>query len=110
MKHVILPSTSRFVWTAHAKQKMHYYGLSASRVLRAFHHPARVEEGIAPGTVAVMQPVTTKHTSEIWLMYAKDTSVDQIRIITAWRYPGKSRPRTPIPIPEEIKRELKLGS
>lgn len=89
-----------FVWTNHSKKKMKYYQLSESRVKRVINNPKRKELGIAPGTIAVMQPVSPKHTSEIWVMYQKN------KIITAWRYPGKSPIREPIPIPEEILKEL----
>jgi len=106
MKILLPPKSERFIWTEHAKGKMFYYKLSRSRVLRVFNNPKRVEEGVAPNTVAVMQPTTTKHTSEIWLMYQKNDS--QIKIITAWRYPAKSPVGKEIPIPEEIKRELRL--
>lgn len=88
------------VWTNHSKKKMKYYQLSESRVKRVINNPKRKELGIAPGTIAVMQPVSPKHTSEIWVMYQKN------KIITAWRYPGKSPIREPIPIPEEILKEL----
>lgn len=91
-------------WTEHAKQKMRFYGLSAARLKRVLRHPERVEEGIAPRTVALMQPAQPKHASEIWLMYQKRKQ--QMIIITAWRYPGKSPLRAVIPIPEEIRREL----
>jgi len=103
---IILPKNSRFTWTAHARDKMEYYRLSPSRVLRVFHHPKRVEEGIAPNTVACMQPATPKHTSEIWLMYQKNKKTSQITIITAWRYPARSPVGHEIPIPEEIRKEL----
>jgi hypothetical protein len=91
--------------------------------------PKRKEEGIAPGTVAVMQPAgSTGHPYEVWVMYqllnakiknqnAKlsaskfDGMRERLqpikkRIITAWRYPGVSKSRAPIPMPEEILQEL----
>ena len=51
-----------------------------------------------------------KNPGEIWLMY-KDVALrhgsGQVRkIISAWRYPGVSKPGEAIPIPEEIKQEL----
>jgi len=87
-------------WTNHSKRKMKYYRLSESRVKRVINNPKRKEIGIAPGTVAIMQPTNSKHTSEIWVMYQKN------KVITAWRYPGKSPVRGPVPIPEEILQEL----
>lgn len=88
---------------------MNYYKLSVSRVLRVLNNPLRVEDGVAEGTIAAMQPTSQQHTSEIWLMYQKDQTSGQIKIITAWRYPGKSPVRGSIPIPEEIRRDLIVG-
>ncbi len=76
--------------------------------------PERKEPGIAEGTMAVMQ--TNKSFSkakqkrapgEIWLMY-KDVK-DIRKIISAWRYPGVSKPGDQIPIPESIKKEILHG-
>jgi hypothetical protein len=108
MKKILAQSVGKFFWTIHVEQKLAYYRLSRARVLRAFYHPARVEEGIAPKTTAVMQPATPKHTSEIWLMYQLDKKSRQVKIITAWRYPARSPIGRQIPIPEEIRRELKI--
>ncbi len=68
-------------------------------------HPHRVEEGIAPNTVAAMQQAGK---TEIWLMYQdfKSKNNSGIRIITAWRYPGKSPKGKEIPIPDTIKKEI----
>lgn len=69
--------------------------------------PERKEKGIAPGTTAVMKTnkiffkakkITLKDAwktpkkapGEIWLMY-KDAK-DFRKIISAWRYPGVSKP------------------
>jgi hypothetical protein len=78
--------------------------------------PERKEKGIAPGCTALMQTRKSnmKPPGEIWLMY-KDThstgSGQAIRkIISAWRYPGISKPGENIPIPEDIKNELSHGS
>ena len=56
-------------WTKHSKRKMNYYRLSESRVKRVLNNPKRKEMGVAPGTIAVMQPASSKHSSEIWAMY-----------------------------------------
>lgn len=110
---------ARFSWTTHATQKMRQYGVSESRVRRIIRHPARTEEGIAPHTVAVMQPAGTTRYHEIWVMYsitkpkgdtkmrhgrqrvgpfaAFERSGGKIRVIAAWRYPGKSPERNPVP-------------
>lgn len=105
-------------WTNHSKRKMDYYRLSENRLKRVLNNAKRKEMGIAPGTVAVMQPASTRvrsstrggpakkgWSSEIWVMY-QNLKNNKIRIITAWRYPGKSPIRGPIPIPEEILGEL----
>jgi len=93
------------LWTRHSKDKMYYYRLSESRIKRVLRNPRRKEMGIAPGTVAVMQPNNSKHTYEIWAMYSNSRG-GKIKVITAWRYPGKSPIRGPIPIPLEILEEL----
>ncbi len=92
----------KYVWTAHSQVKMRQYGLSESRVKRIIRYPSRYEEGIVPHTVAVMQPAGTKRYSEIWAMYK--LAGKKMKIITAWRYPGLSPKRDPIPpeILEEI--------
>ena len=55
-----------------------YYRLSESLVKRIIRFPQRIEEGIAPKTVAVMQSqtrlkkirgISKKVTEEIWVMY-----------------------------------------
>jgi len=134
---------SRFSWTSHVAEKMQQYGIPESRIRRIIRYPARTEEGIAPDTVAVMQPAGTTRYHEIWVMYKLATnnrpaSLDErasrggqpttnsgqvggqkleqdpfnvlsrgqtkIRVITAWRYPGKSPERSPIP--EDVIREI----
>jgi len=107
------------LWTKHAKEKMRFYRLSEARLKRVLRNPKRKELGIAEGTIAIMQPTTSRHTSEIWLMYqlvkskvpglAKRSGAgknQKPKIISAWRYPGKSPIRGPIPIPREILEEL----
>lgn len=85
----------KYLWTRHSRDKMKYYRITESRVKRIIRHPARVEEGILEGAVACMQPSESKRYSEIWAMYILKNS--QIKVITAWRYPGKSPERDPIP-------------
>lgn len=120
---------SRYSWTLHAVEKMQFYGLSEGRIKRIIRFPKRVEEGIAPDTVAVMQPAGTKRYQELWVMYKIDkpetdkqvtgneettpfkkweTSNARLKIITAWRYPGESPARDPIPadVIREIQRLL----
>ena len=109
---------------------MAYYGLSADRVKRVIRSPYRSEKGIAPDTIAVMQPSKTtppklgkpaEWKEEIWVMYAEKAGpkgkgvMDVMQnllgkkkvVITAWRYPGKSPIREAIPIPSNILEELK---
>jgi hypothetical protein len=126
-------NSDKYFWTAHAKVKMRQYGLSAQRITRVIRTPVRVEEGVAgQGTIAVMQPQSTKRdktgektwSNEIWVMYkigkkkdvcergvnaavmdektiallrSMDRDQKQIRIISAWRYPGKTEPGTSLP-------------
>jgi hypothetical protein len=101
-------------WTKHAKEKMRFYQLSESRLKRVLRNPKRIEKGIAPNTIAIMQPAgTKKHPTEIWLMYqikwfkVKGLKSKVIRIISAWRYPGISPIGEPPPIPEDILKDLK---
>ena len=114
----------KFFWTEHSKIKMKQYGLSKQKLLGIIYKPERKEQGIVPGTTAVMKTnkvffkekkVTLnkawkpiKAPGEIWIMY-KDIKKqgEQIRkIISAWRYPGVSKPGEEIPIPEDIKQEI----
>ncbi len=100
------------IWTKHSKEKMRQYNLSEKRVLRVLRNPERKETGVAPKTVAVMQITgTKKHPTEVWTMYQvinpkSKIKNSKIKIISAWRYPG----RTPIGqrpiIPEDILEEL----
>lgn len=111
---------SRYEWTHHVWTKMQYYGISEGRIRRIIRFPARTEEGIAPETVAVMQPAGSKKHSEIWVMYRlmksrprkKSSDLEnlpienkKIKVITAWRYPGESPERDPIP--EDIMIEIR---
>ena len=104
-------------WTQHIVRKMMYYGISEGLVRRVIKSPKRVEEGVAPGTVAVMQPTGTRKQKEVWVMYQlinqrskiKKQNVGargKIRVISAWRYPGRSPVRGPLPIPDDILTEL----
>ncbi len=93
----------KFLWTRHAREKMRQYRLSESRVRRIIRHPERIEEGIAPNTVAAMQRAMSRRRQELWTMYR--LAGKQVRVITAWRYPGESPKRNPIP--HEILREIR---
>lgn len=50
-------NSSKYHWTAHVAEKMHYYGLSEQKVLGVIRNPKRIETGIVENTVAVMIPV-----------------------------------------------------
>ena len=102
-------NTEKYHWTEHAKFKMKFYGLSAQKILGVISRPARKEEGIVEKTIAVMKPVSPKiingkeaWKSEVWVMYQKQKI--KYKIISAWRYPGVSPKRNPIP--EDILSEI----
>ena len=93
-------------WTKHAMEKMRLYGLSETKVKRVIENPERREEGIADHTIACMQSTGGKRKTEIWILYQKKkkSSVNgQMSnvIISAWRYPGRTKPRDPVPIPDD---------
>ena len=101
-----------FYWTKHSQEKLRQYGLSASRIKRLIRHPERIEAGIAPETWASMQTAgSKKHPYEIWTMYVIEKTKGQksIRIISAWKYPGKTNPGDPIPIPPDIFEEIMIS-
>lgn len=89
---------------------MNFYRLSEGRVRRVLHTPMRIEEGIADDTIAVMQPASLTKTikgyedwnQEIWVMIVEAPS--ERRVISTWRYPGKTKPGDPLP--SEILQEL----
>ena len=107
---------------------MRQYGLSKQKLLGILYMPERKEKGIVPGTMAVMKTnkvffkekkITVqgawqkpkKAPGEIWLMYkdVKSAMVPIRKIISAWRYPGVSKPGESIPIPEDIKNDIISG-
>jgi len=100
---------------------MRFYGLSEQKILGVINSPKRKEEGIVEKTIAVMKPVSPKIVSgkevwkhEVWVMYQRKCKMQKskckileknpLKIISAWRYPGVSPQKNPIP--EEILREL----
>lgn len=124
-----------YSFTAHAQHKMRQYGLSVQKVRGVIRSPKRRQEGIAPRTIAVMQPISPKIVNgketwkqEVWVMFQeRTTSLSEqpgwtvslpsglggfqsksIRIISAWRYPGMSSKHQPIPA--EILREIEEES
>lgn len=104
--------TKPLKWTSHAKMKMNFYRLSEGRVRRVLHTPMRIEEGIAEDTIAMMQPVSMTKTvkgaedwnQEIWVMIVEAPS--ERRVISAWRYPGKTKAGEPLP--REILNEMQI--
>jgi len=120
-------NSDKYKWTNHVLAKMQYYGLSESRIIRTIRSPNRVEEGIAPETIAVMQVVgSKKHLYEVWVMYQEINNGNKTKkilktnntkyqypsssktIISAWRYPGVSPIDKEIPIPDDIRAELEI--
>lgn len=116
----------KYIFTNHAMGKMRHYGISESLVKRTIRHPDRTEEAILSGMVAAMKRTQSKAYPEVWVMYTpleptsltgytaldqkkKTSSVSRasggIKIITAWRYPGESPERSPVPesILEEVR-------
>lgn len=92
-------------WTSHVKRKMLFYGLSEQRIRSVMRSPKRQEEGIAPKTVAAMQRNDKpKRKEEVWVMYAKVKR--QTVVISAWRYPGMSKARDGVPMPDDAALEL----
>lgn len=126
-------NNERFSWTTHIKSKMMFYHISQAQINRIFRHPERIEEGIAPNTVAAMKSKKknkfskTKSLSagrqgpdqeEIWIMYQvnkkgeklKNSNFKKSRItmISTWRYPGKTKEGERPEIPEGLLDELKM--
>lgn len=110
---LFVPRSKQISWTRHARAKMAFYKLSEQRVLRVIHSPKRIEEGVAPKTVAMMQPSSSKMdkvkmretwSQEIWAMIQDFGK--QRKIISAWRYPGMTCPRSEV-ARDTLRREYK---
>ena len=107
----------KYIWTRHAQDKMRYYRLTEARIKRIIRNPKRTEEGVLDDAIACMQPAEGKNYSEIWTMYLLEKTDDlsflsarkmqksKFKIITAWRYPGRSPEGDPIPA--KILREIR---
>ena len=114
-----------FSWTRHIKNKMIFYGLSEQKIKSVLNSPKRKEEGIAPDTLAAMKRNDRgKRREEIWVMYTFASQKSRINadintrnnadkksrtkklMISAWRYPGVSRPGKKILVPEDTLLEL----
>jgi len=84
---------------------MRHYGLSEQKIKSVLNSPKRVEKGIADGTIAfLLSAGSVKHPHEIWVMVADDK--DKRRVISAWRYPGVTKPGEPLP--DQIVREMEV--
>ncbi len=94
----------KFLWTNHSKQKMMYYKLSPQMIKRVIRYPTRLEVGVIENGIAVMRTSLSKKYSEIWVMYIMINS-QQLKIITVWRYPGKSQVNDPIP--KEVLKDIR---
>src|SRR3989338_2240117 len=111
MSMITFPKDDKnYTWTAHIKNKMLRYRISAQMIKTILRNPARREEGIAPRTVAVMKRHDTpKRKEEMWVMYKALSrgkpenssgytlvaSGSRLLMISAWRYPGVSRAGEP---------------
>ncbi len=90
-----LPHARNLIWTAHSRDKMRQYRLGEGRIRRILNSPHRVEEGIAEGTVAMMQRSDGKNPYELWVMIVDEQKGR--KVISAWRYPGVTEPRNELP-------------
>jgi hypothetical protein len=99
-----------FMWTDHSKSKMIQYFISESKIRSIIKKHNRLESGIAPKTIAVMQRNDKgKKKEELWVMYQKTgdkKTGERLKIISVWRYPGVS-PKKEVPIPEDVVEELR---
>jgi len=103
-----LPANKKEIfWTKHSKKKMRQYRFSEKRVLNILRKPDRKEEGIAFGTFANMQITgTKKHPTEAWVMYLILKRPKGIKIISAWRYPGRTPAGERPIIPDDVLGDL----
>ena len=100
-------NNGKYYWTKHALEKMKFYGLSEQRVLRVLKSPERCEEGVVEGCRAYMQTLGEKRKTEIWVMVdARNLRNNQQKIVTVWRYPGKSPVRGEVPIPRDVLEQI----
>lgn len=99
-------NNDRMEWTRHCIEKMRFYKISEATVKNILWNPKRTEEGIAPGTCANMRSAgSLRRPQEIWVMY-QSRQKKAMRLISAWRYPGVTKPRDPLPIPPGMLEEI----
>ncbi len=111
MRFTAPKNTATYYWTKHIQMKMRQYGIGEGRIKRIVRAPHRTEYGIAPDTVAVMQPVSRRRrsdgtrvwTREYWVLYQVKGS--RIRLISVWCYPGVTQEGEALP--EELLQELR---
>lgn len=128
----------KIVWTQHSEIKLKQYGLSKSKISGLIRKPERIEEGIAPRTVAMMRTnkifsnASFKKNLRLNLKIKTDFNKfnfanrnikkapgeiwvmykdikDLRKIISCWRYPGVTKPGEQIPIPADIKAYLETS-
>lgn len=111
-KDKIYDCGAKMYWTNHAQNKMRFYNLSEQRVRRVLNSSERIENGIAPNTIAMMQVAGNgKHPYEIWVMITKNQKYkpklknNEVKIISAWKYPGRTKAGEPLP--EAILKEIR---
>lgn len=98
MSLIFSKKNEKIFWTKHSQRKMCFYRLSEQRVRRVLNWHQRIERGIAPETLALMQTAgTKKHPYEIWVMIQKKDLNSRIKIISAWKYPGRTKPDEALP-------------
>jgi len=109
---------------------MVFYNISGSQIMRIFRNADRREEGIAPGTIGAMKRRTKNsklitnnqkqkgknREEEMWIMYKMNARrsarsrvaghMSKVVMISAWRYPGRTKPGERPPIPEGLLEEL----
>ena len=91
----------------YSKYKLFYYALSPTIVKKIIRKPDRIEEGIAPDTIAMMvRKDSQKRKKEVWVMIQKAKKTRQTKIISTWIYPGVSPSGKDIYIPEDVWEEL----
>ena len=102
-----IQNDKQYFWTNHVKYKLFYYALSPTMIKKVIKKPERREEGVAPNTVAMMMRKDGKSKKrEVWVMVQKRKKTTQIKIISAWIYPGISPQGKDIYIPDDVWEEL----
>jgi hypothetical protein len=102
-----IQNDKQYFWTKHVRYKLFYYALGPNLIKKVLRKAERREKGIAPNTIAVMMRKDSQKTKkEVWVMIQKRKKSKQIKIISAWIYPGVSPQGKDIYIPEDVWEEL----